>query len=80
MLVKVQVPVVGKEIKTSTKTGKVYGLVSFMDGVDAINAMLDDTAVLEKIELLKVADLTLELKFGKYPKINLIAYSPIVSK
>lgn len=78
MIIKLGVTFVGKETKISKKdANKTYGIATFMDGADPVQAYVDNLAIFDTIVPFKEGEASLEIKMGKYPRCNLVAYVPV---
>lgn len=68
MRVEIETLVIGKENKVSKQTGKPYSVVSFMDGVRPLQAILlcDE----KEVEVGVPQVLTIDINIGKYTKIE----------
>lgn len=75
MRVQIETLVIGKEDKVSKQTGKNYTVVSFMDGVKPLQAI-----VLCDVNTIQVGvpqSLTVDINIGKYTKIEVLECTKI---
>ena len=69
---KFQTMVVAKEAKVN-KEGQPYGVVTIMDGSNPLNIVTKDDVLYNSVEVFKVHDVVLDIKFGKYPKAEFLS-------